>query len=189
MARSKVTFVKKLKNNWKNIAGGVAGVVVMLLLLTLVQSDEFRVERSAQIKASPYVVSSWVNDMHRWNEWSPWAKLDPEAKTTYSGPRRGKNAALHWDGDGNVGAGTMTIVESQPGKLVKMRLDFERPFKGTDTAEFTFKAEHGATTMTWAMYGEKNFMAKLMGLFFNCERMMGRYFEEGLGNLKKKIEG
>jgi len=156
----------------------IALAVIILLFIVVVASrpSEFRVERSATINAVAPSVFEQVNDLHKWEAWSPWAKLDPNAKSTYAGPAAGTGASFSWDGNNKVGAGTMTIIESRPAELIRFKLEFFKPFKGTNTAEFTFKPQSNQTIVTWAMFGANSFMGKVMGLFINCEKMIGSQF-------------
>jgi hypothetical protein len=129
-----------------------------------------------------------VNELHKWDAWSPWAKLDPNAKNTFEGPPAGTGAVMCWAGNKNVGEGSMTITESCANELVQFRLEFLKPFKGTNTAEFIFKPQGDQTHVTWSMYGENNFLSKVIGIFINCEKMVGGQFEQGFANLKEVVE-
>ena len=150
--------------------------------------SEFRVSRSARMNAEASTVFENVNCLAKWEGWSPWAKLDPNAKSNLEGPPSGVGAVMRWDGNQKVGAGSMHIVESKPSQLVKLRLEFLRPFKATNSAEFSFVSDGGETIVTWSMAGTNNFMAKAVGLFMDCERMVGRQFEQGLSQLKNVVE-
>lgn len=168
---------------------GVIGVLIVgLLIFIMTRPNEFRVVRELFLKASPEVVFAQVNDLHCWDDWSPWAKLDPNAKLTYSGPREGKGASYTWNGNNEVGEGTLTITESRPVKQLKMRLEFIRPFKCQNDVDFTFTPENGGTKVEWGMDGKNNFMSKAMCLFMNMDKMVGRDFEKGLGSLKTLTE-
>lgn len=152
------------------------------------QPDTFHVARSATMKAKPEAIFAQVNNLHKWDAWSPWAKLDPNAKHSFAGPEEGKDAAMSWDGNFQVGKGTMTITESQSPSTVKFHLDFEKPMKGTNTAEFMFVPQGDETVVTWSMIGNRNFVAKAMSLVFNCEKIVGGNFEQGLASLKQIVE-
>lgn len=164
--------------------------VLALIFLTVVavQSPEFRVQRSAVVNAPVATVFAQVNDLHHWELWSPWAKLDPQMKTTYEGEPSGIGAVYTWSGNNNVGEGRTTITGSISNELVQMRLDFLRPFAGTNNVAFTFEPAGEQTKVTWTMTGQKNFIAKAMGLFMDCEKMCGGQFEKGLSNLKEVTE-
>src|SRR5262245_54690242 len=117
------------------------------------QPADFRIERKGTFAAAPADVFGQVNDFHNWEAWSPWAKLDPTCKNTFAGAAAGTGAIFSWDGNNKVGAGRMTITESKPHELVRIRLEFLRPFKTTNTTEFVVKPEGSQTTLTWTMSG------------------------------------
>ncbi len=129
-----------------------------------------------------------MNDFHNWEAWSPWAKLDPAAKATFEGPSTGTGAIFKWAGNKEVGEGSMTITESRPSDLIRIKLEFLRPFEATNSAEFTFKPEGNRTAVTWSMEGKNNFIAKAVCLFMNMDKMVGGQFEQGLAQMKAVVE-
>jgi uncharacterized protein YndB with AHSA1/START domain len=176
---------------FKKIMIVVAVVVALLVVLGIfvaLQPSTFRVERSAVMAAPPEAVFAEVNDLHRWEKWSPWQKLDPNARMTYEGPPAGVGAVCRWAGNSDVGEGSMTIVESKPHELIRVRLDFVKPFEDTATVEFAFQPEGAKTRVTWSMHGDNHFIGKAMCLFMNLDRMIGDKYEEGLANLKTIVE-
>lgn len=165
------------------------GIVAILLFVIIAgQPDEFKVVRMANIAALPEKVFPHVNNLRQWEAWSPWAKLDPNAKNTFAGPDAGGGAAMSWAGNNKVGEGKMTITESVASSLIRFRLEFLRPFKATNTAEFTFAPQGNQTLVTWSMSGSSNFMSKVFGLIINCDQMVGKDFEKGLASLKTLAE-
>ncbi|MHA3772414.1 SRPBCC family protein [Verrucomicrobiota bacterium sgz303538] len=166
----------------------LAAILVVFSIIVALQPSDFRVTRSATIAAPPEVVFAQVNTLRNWEAWSPWAKVDPAMKQTYDGPPAGVGASYTWSGNNDVGEGRNTITESRPNELVGFKLDFERPFKGTNDVEFTFKPEGNQTVVTWAMTGERNFFFKAIGLFMNCDKICGDQFEKGLSQLKSVSE-
>jgi hypothetical protein len=149
--------------------------------------DEFRVTRSAVINASPAAVFEHVDDLEKWQAWSPWAKLDPNAKTSFEGPKAGVGAKFSWVGK-KTGQGTMTILDSTPFSFVRFKLEFLKPMKATNTAEFTFASEGQSTRVTWTMYGPATLFSKVVDLFMNCGKMCSDQFDSGLANLKAIVE-
>src|SRR5258706_2715353 len=131
----------------------VAVLLAGVLVFAAARPDSFRIERSATIKAPPEKIFAQVNDLKAWTAWSPWEKIDPALKRTYSGPQSGKGAAYAWEGNKDVGAGRMEIAESVTPSKITMRLDFLKPFEAHNTAEFTFTRQGDSTTVNWAMYG------------------------------------
>jgi hypothetical protein len=69
----------------KKILIGVAVIIAALIGFVAMQPDDFRIERSAIVAAPASVVFTQVNDFHKWQAWSPWAKLDPAAKAAFGG--------------------------------------------------------------------------------------------------------
>ncbi len=168
------------------IALGVLALV--FIVVAALQPADFRIARSAMIAAPPSVVFAHFNDFHKWNDWSPWAKMDPDAKHTFDGSPAGVGAGFAWAGNSKVGEGRMTIIESKPNDLIRLKLEFTKPFTAINITEFTFKPEGSQTAVTWAMSGHNNFFAKAFGLFINCDKMVGGDFEKGFANLKAIIE-
>jgi hypothetical protein len=160
----------------------------VFIIVVAMQPDDFSVRRSAAIAAPAPAVFAQVNDLHRWDAWSPWARLDPAAKKIFEGPSAGPGAAFAWAGNNQIGEGRMTITESRPNELVRFRLEFLKPFRATNAAEFTFRPESGRTVVTWTMSGPSNFISKAIGLFIDCDKMVGGQFEQGLANMKAMVE-
>lgn len=171
------------------ILGGI--VLIALLIvggLALTKPDEFRVERTAVVNAPPETIFAVIGDFRRSPEWSPWEKLDPNIKRTYSGPATGKGSVYAWSGNGQVGEGSMEVLEFNPPTKMVMSLNFVKPMQGKNTVEYTLEPQGEATKVTWLMYGPNDFMGKVMMVFMNCQDMCGKAFEEGLANLKRLCE-
>lgn len=164
-------------------------VLVILAGIVAMQPAEYRVQRSATISASPAEIFPLVNDFHKWDAWSPWAKLDPAMKTIYNGTPAGPGAIYFWSGNDKVGEGRMTITESKPNDQIRIKLEFLKPFASTNATDFTFRPEGAVTAVTWAMKGENNFVAKAFSLFMNMDKMIGPDFEKGLAQMKTLAEG
>lgn len=179
---------RKTKRMLPTVLLVLAALAAVFIVVVATRPAEFRVSRSATIPAPSPEVFAQVNDLHNWEAWSPWARLDPQAKGTYDGPREGVDASFAWSGNSEVGEGRMTITGSRPHELVQLRLEFLKPFKATNTAEFTFEPDGEQTLVTWTMSGTNNFMSKAVGLFMDCETMVGGQFEQGLANLKSVVE-
>ncbi len=172
----------------KKILGVATALVIVFAVAVNLQPAEFRVVRSTTIAALPAEVFARVNDFHNWDEWSPWAKLDPAAKLTFDGPRAGAGAIYAWSGNDKIGEGRMTVTESQPNELIRIKLDFIRPFESSCTTEYTFKPEGKQTVVTWTMFGEKDFFSKVFCLFMDMDKTVGGDFEKGLSQMKAVTE-
>ncbi|MBM3218606.1 MAG: SRPBCC family protein [Candidatus Rokubacteria bacterium] len=162
----------------------VAVIVVVLAAVVALQPSEFRVERSTTIPAPPAAVFAQINDLQKWEAWSPWEKLDPAAKKTFSGPPAGAGASFAWAGNHDVGEGRVTITESRPNELVRIRLDMMKPMAASNLVEFTLEPVGDQTTVTWSMTGHNGFVSKAVGLVMDMDKMVGGQFEKGLASLK-----
>jgi uncharacterized protein YndB with AHSA1/START domain len=172
----------------KLIVIAVVVLVAGILVYAAMRPDAIRVERTASIKASPEKIFAQINDLKAWAAWSPYEKKDPAMKRTFGATTAGKGAVYEWDGNKSVGKGRMEITGTTQPSTIVIKLDFLEPFEGHNTAEFTMDGKGDATTVTWAMYGPANFVSKLMGVFFNMDKMIGADFEAGLANLKAIAE-
>lgn len=166
----------------------VAAAVIVFVVVVAMRPAEFQVTRSTTVSAPLPAVFAQVNELRNWDAWSPWARLDPAAKATFDGPPAGAGAAFAWAGNNKIGEGRMTIIESRLNELIRFKLEFVKPFRATNTAEFTFRPESGRTVVTWSMSGTNNFMSKAVGLFINCDRMVGGQFDQGLANMRAVVE-
>ena len=170
------------------ILPGLAAIVAVLVAVIAMRPSDFRVTRSATMSAAPADVFTQVNNFHNWEAWSPWVKIDPNAKTSYEGPTTGEGAYFSWNGNREVGEGSMKIVESRPNDLIRIKLDFVRPFAGSNDVQFTFQPAGDQTNVTWSIAGKNNFMSKAVGLFLDCEKLTGDMFEQGLASMKSIVE-
>ena len=166
----------------------LAAVIAVILVVAAFRPTHFSIQRSTAIAAPAALVYAQVNNLHTWQDFSPWTKLDPNAKISYAGPVEGTGAVFAWSGNSDVGEGKMTITESRPAEAVRFRLDFVKPMEGTSNVEFAFKQAGGQTTVTWTMSGENNYLARIMCLFMNMDKMVGGQFEQGLASLKTLSE-
>lgn len=163
-------------------------VVVIILAVAATRPHQFRIERRTVIRASPQVIFDSLNQFGQWAAWSPWEKLDPAMQKQYSGPEAGVGARYGWQGNKKVGTGSMEILEANAPSHLKIKLDFLKPFEAHNTAEFSLMPVEGGTEVVWAMYGPSPFMSKLIGLFVNMDKMIGKDFEVGLAQLKATAE-
>jgi uncharacterized protein YndB with AHSA1/START domain len=175
------------------ILGVILGVIVLAVAgvaayAAVTQPDSFRVTRSLNISAPPEKIYPILSDFHRSPEWSPYEKLDPDMKRTHSGAAAGKGAVYAWDGDSNAGAGRMEIVDAVPNQSVTLKLDFIRPFEGSNVVEYKLQPKGSATQVSWDMHGPMPFISKVICVFVDLDKMIGKDFEAGLASLKTLAE-
>jgi hypothetical protein len=172
----------------KKILIGLVLIIVVLVVIILLQPTHYRVERSTTISAAPATVFAQVNDFHKWDAWSPWAKTDPTMKTNFDGAPAGTGAGYSWVGNSQVGEGHMTITDSHPSDMIKIKLEFIKPFTATDVTQFNFQPNGSQTKVTWSLEGDNNFIGKAFGLVMNMDKMVGGDFEKGLAQMKSVAE-
>ena len=165
----------------------LAVLVAGFLAFAATKPDTFHVQRSTVIQAPQAKVHALIDDLDRWQSWSPWEKKDPAMKRVRSGPRSGVGAVYAWDSK-EVGTGRMEIVESTP-SAVRIKLDFAAPIEAHNIAEFVLRPEGDATRVTWTMRGPNTYIGKVMQTVFDMDQMVGRDFEAGLASLKSLTEG
>ena len=166
----------------------VAAVIAALLIYAATKPDSFRIQRSTTIAAPPDKVFALINDLRQFNTWNPFAKLDPQNAITYDAVTTGVGGAYTWQGE-KSGAGRMQIAESVPAQRVTAKLDFTKPFEAHNMVDFTVQTQGDkGSTVTWAMHGPMPYMNRLMTVFFDMDKTVGKDFEAGLANLKALAE-
>src|ERR1700743_3676644 len=172
------------------VAAVIAIAVVAILIFASTKPATFSVRRSAVMRAPAEMIFPLIDDFHQWTKWSPWENKDPAMKRSYGGAESGNGAVYAWDGNKNVGSGRMEILNASPPSKITIKLDFFKPFEAHNTAEFIFVPEHDVslTNVIWVMQGPSSFLSKVMQVFMDLDRMIGRDFEAGLANLKTLVE-
>jgi uncharacterized protein YndB with AHSA1/START domain len=172
----------------KKITITVVVLIAALLIYAATRPDTFRVERTASMKAPPEKVYAVLSDFQKWGAWSPWEKKDPAMKRTFGATTSGKGATYAWEGNKEVGKGSMEIVEAVPPSLLRLKLDFLEPFEAHNNVEYTLTPKGELTTVSWVIHGPMPYISKLMCIFVSMDSMIGKDFEAGLANLKAVVE-
>ena len=172
----------------KKIALVLVVLIAAVLIFAATKPDIFRVQRAAAIKAPPDKIFPLINDFRQWGAWSPWEKKDPAMKRTFGAVTSGKGATYAWEGNKDVGSGSMEITESVAPSKVGLKLDFLKPFEAHNTVELTLSPAGDVTNVTWAMQGPTPYFAKIIHVFMDMDSMVGKDFEAGLANLKAAAE-
>lgn len=169
---------------------GIAIVVILVLIMALAATkpDTFTVTRVASIKAPPEKIMPLISDFHNWPAWSPWEKLDPNMRRTFTGAPNGKGAIYEWQGNSDVGRGRMEITDFSAPSQIDIKLEFIEPIPMTNMTGFVLTPQGESTTVTWSMTGPMPFMAKVMSVFSSMDAMVGGDFEKGLAQMKAAAE-
>jgi carbon monoxide dehydrogenase subunit G len=166
----------------------LAVLVAAVLAYAATRPDTIRITRSTLIKASPEAIFALINDFHNWIRWAPQDREDPSMMRTYSGPTSGVGSISDWESKGSAGKGRMSIVEASPPTKISIKVDFVKPFEAHNLNQFTLEPDGSSTKVTWTMRGTNVYMTKVMSVFVNVDRLMGKHFESGLGDLKAIAE-
>jgi uncharacterized protein YndB with AHSA1/START domain len=166
----------------------LVALIAALLVYASTRPDTFTLQRSAAIQAPPEKVFALIDDYRAWDAWSPWEHKDPALKRNYGAVTSGKGAIYAWEGNKDVGKGSMTTVESVPPSKIVLNLDFEKPFKAHNTVTFTLAPGAGGTRVTWKMEGPVPYFAKILHMLCNMDKMVGKDFEAGLAAMKTTAE-
>lgn len=166
----------------------LAVLVAAFVVVAALQPATYKVTRSLSMSAPPSVIFGVVNDLRRFNDYSPWAGIDPGTRYTYGGPPAGPGAFIEWAGNKKVGSGRMSLIASQPNARISFKLEFFTPMASVAECEWTFRVEGTTTQVAWSISGHNNFVAKALCLFMNMDKMLGPQFEQGLAKLRTLVE-
>jgi hypothetical protein len=176
----------------KIIGIAILSLIVVALVAVSVMSPVSHMERSIVVNAPPAAVFQQLASFEKFNKWSPWAIMDPEAKQTIEGPVSGVGAKMSWDGP-ETGKGSQWTVEYEENKRIKNAMAFEG-MEGATFASFLLEEVPEGTKVTWTYdndvketgYGNAS-MVKLFNAFM-LEGMLGKQYEEGLAAMKQIVE-
>jgi uncharacterized protein YndB with AHSA1/START domain len=178
----------RLANMWKKVLVGFVALVSVLLAAIAAAPSTYRVERSVRIGAAPQAVYERIADLHRWRDWSAWARVDPGMEESFGGAPSGAGAEYTWSSRSRIGAGRMSIVEARPGERIAIRMELTRPLESTSAMELRLSPEDGGVRVRWEMHGQRGFAVRAAALLARLDAMLGRDLDEGLEALKRISE-
>ncbi|GGI24134.1 potassium-transporting ATPase subunit F [Pedobacter mendelii] len=168
------------------------GIIVVLAIIILVGGmflpKTYSVNRTILINAPDSVIYKNIANFNEFYKWNPWAKMEPTAKTTFSGTAGQPGHIYAWIGK-ETGSGEMKILKVEPNKQVDIDLFFKEPFESHADTKFNITPDGSTNKVTWTMSGENNLISKWMCLVMGgMDKMIGKDFESGLASLKEKSE-
>lgn len=170
------------------IVGGIAVGLILFLIYISTRDGHFRYERSGVINAPAEKIFPFISDLKRGGEWSPYEKKDPNMKKTFTGAGNEVGSKLDFDGNAEVGAGSLEITRLIPNEAVDIQLNMTKPMAAQNLVQYTLKPEGTGTRFTWALSGDGGFMGKLVGTLIDCEKMVAGDMNLGIENLKQLVE-
>lgn len=172
----------------KKILMALCLVVLGFLGYIAAQPADYMIFREVTIDATPEVIFPYVNNAKKMDTWNPWIELDPNVRMEFSGPEEGVGAKTSWSGGEKLGTGSATVTESIPPSVVRTQLEYTEPHVMTQRAEISLTPSGKQTVVRWSVSGENPFIGRVICFFMNMDKMIGGIFENGLNNLKAKVE-
>ncbi|MEO2051076.1 MAG: SRPBCC family protein [Allomuricauda sp.] len=165
------------------------GIVLLIAILAALAPKTYNVSRSIEISRPKAEVFDYLKYLKKQDEWSPWAKRDPNMEQKFTGTDGEVGAISYWNGNKEVGEGEQELTKIIDGERIESELRFLKPWKSESNAYLVTEAIDASTTkVTWGFTGHNKFPMSIMMLFMNMDKMIGKDFEEGLVSLKEKME-
>lgn len=170
---------------WVGIS--LVSVIALALIAGLFLEKEYKVERTLVIKTDKATVINKLKSLKEFQLWSPWAELDPGQKNTFEGTDGEVGSKQHWEGNEDVGKGTMTITNINESR-VDYDLKFIEPFESDSKSYYIAEETDGGVKVTWGMTGANPYPMNVMTAMMDMDGMIGKDFEKGLNKLKSQLE-
>lgn len=165
----------------------LVALAVLIGVLGVFAKNKYHVERKIEIDAPKSMVYDQIRLFKNFNEWSPWAKYDPNLQVTYSGVDGEPGASYSWAGNKDVGEGIETLKSVSPDRL-DLELKFIKPIEFTAPVFFNITGDSLKTKVTWGFEPNLPFPVNIWAMFTDVDKAMGPDYEHGLGFLKRRCE-
>ncbi|HWV71203.1 MAG TPA: SRPBCC family protein [Pseudosphingobacterium sp.] len=174
----------------KKILLGIAAVVALLLIVALFVKKDYKVGREIIINKPKREVFNYVRYLRNQDNYSKWARVDPEMKKTYRGIDGTPGFVSGWESDNDeVGAGEQEIMKITEDERIDFELRFFQPFEATEPAFMAIQPiSESQSKVIWGFSGHMNYPMNLMLLFIDFEEMIGSDLQIGLEKLKDILE-
>jgi hypothetical protein len=168
----------------------IVGIIVIALITGLFVDGKYSVEREATINKPKQEIFEYAKYLKNQENYSVWAKIDPEMKREFRGEDGTVGFVAAWDSENpQAGKGEQKIIAIEEGSRIDYELHFLKPFESTDYAYLSFDSVNDSvTTVKWGFNGEMKYPMNLMMLSMNMEEMLAPDLQNGLNNLKIIIE-
>lgn len=167
----------------------IVGLLALIILLSLIAPKTYNVSRTIEISRPKQEVFDYLRSLKKMDEWSPWAKKDPNMEKRLTGTDGEVGCVSYWNGNKEVGEGEQEIKKIIEGERIESELRFLKPWKSTSDCYTSVEdSKSGKTQVTWGFSGNNKFPMNIMSLFVSMDKMVGKDFEEGLATLKTVLE-
>lgn len=170
----------------KGIFYTIVAIIILLLVIAIFLPSKYEVERSIQINKPVELVYGYVADFDNFHGWNPWTKLEPNHSYNVVGDSGQVGQKYSWKGE-IIGSGNMTFLELNQNELIKSDINFLSPNQATGIVNWNFVESENSTKVSWSITGDADYpIGRYMGLMMDS--FLGPSFEEGMKNLKEKVE-
>ena len=167
----------------------LGALVFVFVILLIIAPKTYDVSRTIEVARPLPEVFDYLKLLKNQDEWSPWSKKDPNMKKEFTGTDGTVGAISSWKGNKEVGEGEQEITGIEENQIIESRLRFFKPWKSESDAYMSVEASGENTTrVIWGFSGNNKFPMSIIMIFMNMDKMVGKDFEEGLGNLKSILE-
>jgi hypothetical protein len=165
---------------------GLVALVGIMAAVAIGLPAHVTVARSVVINAPESAVFPYLNEMRRFEDWSPWQQRDPKLDLTFSGPAQGKGAQVDWTSDvRSIGTGSMEITESEPNRNIDLVVDFNG-LEGTSSYDIAPSGSGSKVTWSFGYETGTSPFKRWKGLML--DGLVGAEYRAGLDKLKERIE-
>jgi uncharacterized protein YndB with AHSA1/START domain len=172
----------------KNLIG-LAGLIALIMLVAAFVKKEFAVEKEVLISKPQNEVYDYLKILKNQDNWSVWAKMDPNMKKSYKGTDGTVGFVSAWEGNSDVGSGEQEIKAMVPNSRIDYELRFIKPWESTSPVYMVLEdAGAGVTRVKWGISGKMAYPTNIMMLVMNMNESLGKDFSDGLANLKGILE-
>ena len=168
---------------------GTLLIVSAFIFLGVTSPKHEHIHRSIEINKPVAEVFAYLADYNNMSNWSPWAEMDPNAKSIITGIPGSVGHKHRWESENkDVGVGEQQIVGLDINNRIDTQLKFEAPMEMTSSAYFNTKANGETTTLTWGYETDYGFVDSIFMRFFDLDALLGKNYEDGLAKLKSVLE-
>lgn len=165
---------------------GTASLAGIFAAVALGLPSHVTVSRSVVINAPESVIFPYLNNLHQFEDWSPWKARDPQLAVSYGGPESGQGARVTWSSKKpSIGTGSMEISEAQPSR----RIDLVVNFNGLDgTSSYDVVPSGSGSKVIWTFGYESGTNPLKRWKALMLDGFVGAEYRTGLERLRDKVE-
>jgi Polyketide cyclase / dehydrase and lipid transport len=165
---------------------GTAFLAGIFAAVALGLPSHVTVSRSVVINAPESAIFPYLNNLHQFEDWSPWKARDPQLAVSYGGPESGQGARVTWSSKKpSIGTGSMEISEAQPSR----RIDLVVNFNGLDgTSSYDVVPSGSGSKVIWTFGYESGTNPLKRWKALMLDGFVGAEYRTGLERLRDKVE-